>query len=434
MLLHPHTLHLIVQYKKSNEVDLLKEILALLIDSEPVYIKDSLYDIIYSHTKTDSTKKQNIENLNNCIDLHFEIKEKTGDKEHSLYYFLKDFRDLSPEGVQLVKNRRKNLQRRERQKKKKLSKSNNENICESDVKAYDEGVLEKLKDFEIFLVNLKESERNLKIICEYKDLLLSSANTIINIFNDMYEKSKISKKDYTAIMSSIRTNSRPISSSVDNTSSNLSLLNFITKEKRKTVEVDNRKRFVPIEFDSSVYVYKLNNPNFESIRRRKDLVNPVKMMFIKFCEDIRPPIYRQSDNKLSHKISYVKILNDVDYDEESTWEDDPDAESIDSDDSEEEESASEDNEFIEADSGEQEKKRVKKPVMSFPVVKIETNKEFDPLFRQLPIVPTKLIPDFIKDKLKEDFNLSDKNPSIFKRLSKKYLVVESALKEHLEKT
>ncbi|EOB12504.1 hypothetical protein NBO_421gi001 [Nosema bombycis CQ1] len=149
----------------------------------------------------------------------------------------------------------------------------------------------------------------------------------------MQENGIITKKEYLNIMKDNKNgkdnNDTPKKLKVNDTP-NLSLLNFLTKEKKINNDFDNDKNFKPIIFDSSVYVYKLNNPNFESLRKRKDLVNPKKMMFIKFTEDIKPPIYKPTENKLKHKISYQKIFNNVDYDEESTWEDDPDAESIDS--------------------------------------------------------------------------------------------------------
>ncbi|KAF9762713.1 hypothetical protein NGRA_1803 [Nosema granulosis] len=424
MLLHPHTLNLIVQYKQTNDDAIFKEILSLLLDSEPVYAKEKLYEIIYSHIKTETTKKQNLEHLNNYIDTHFDIVEKECSTGKNLLFELKNFEGISAEAIKLVKKRRKNIQRRENSKRKKLSQSK-DSVTENE--SYDENFVTKFKEIENLLANLQNSDQIM--IYENKEMVFGCVNKIIAIFSSLYEKSRIPKKEYAAIVNSIKLAMKPPTSVVDS-SANLSLLNFVTKEKKKTVSVDSKKRFEPIDFDSSVYVYKLNNPNFESLRRRKDLVNPVKMMFIKFSEDIRPPIYKQTGNKANHKISYEKIFKDIDYDEESTWEDDPDAESIDSEESEEEDSSSGVMEFVEADSGEQEKKRIKKPNLTFPTVKIEINNEYDPLFKNLPIRPTKDIPEFIKDKLKLEFN---NTPAILKRLSRKYMIVESTLKEYLEK-
>ncbi|EQB61349.1 hypothetical protein NAPIS_ORF01077 [Vairimorpha apis BRL 01] len=200
---------------------------------------------------------------------------------------------------------------------------------------------------------------------------------------------------------------------------NNSLLKFVTKKITQENSV-LEKNLTPIIYESTVYVYTGNNPNYVSFRRRKDLINPIKKIFIKFSEEIKPPIYEIKTNYNHYKISIARL--DLNYDEDSTWEEEK-GEDIGSDESEEEDTSNISEEWIDSDSEDEENTTgLKRPILTFPNIKIIKNDLYDEIWKKLSLHKIDIINDKLENKIKQFKNLD------IKILSNIFMVKENVLK------
>lgn len=205
-----------------------------------------------------------------------------------------------------------------------------------------------------------------------------------------------------------------------------SMLNFITK--REKISVQNNSKFDSIFNEDSIYVYNLKNPNFKTLRRRKDLINPVKKIFIKFNDESRPPIYKVQPYQVFNRNSLKKLIN-VDYEEDSTWVDEDEGEDIFSGNSEMDEEVSGDEEWVDEDSSEQEiKKALKRPMLIFPKIKCLRNEEDTDFWSLLPLEKAEFINEDLVKYLKD---YKDKDYCV-QKLSTVFMIEENILKRYFE--
>lgn len=141
-------------------------------------------------------------------------------------------------------------------------------------------------------------------------------------------------------------------------------------------------RFQPLELKSAIFVYDRNNIVLDTVRKRDDLVSPVRLQFIKLCDQRRPPIYRKRERGVRARRSYERLSEIISYDECSSEDwgtEDGDAVTCGSiTDSEESDTASSEQaeeQWIEADSDEVEDLGAtrfnKKPTFCFDKINIE---------------------------------------------------------------
>lgn len=96
-------------------------------------------------------------------------------------------------------------------------------------------------------------------------------------------------------------------------------LNFFST---KATAAEQIKKFAPLNPKNAVFVYDRNNIVLDTQRKRDDLVNPVKLQFIKHFDQIRPPIYQKRGPTKRAVFSYMKIPGMLTYDHDSSedWE------------------------------------------------------------------------------------------------------------------
>ncbi|KAG0436187.1 hypothetical protein DMUE_4344 [Dictyocoela muelleri] len=111
--------------------------------------------------------------------------------------------------------------------------------------------------------------------------------------------------------------------------------------------------FYPITFDKRAIVYdktKTYDINF-TLRKRNDIVKPVRRTFVKFHDQIRPPFYGIiTKYNTKNTLETLGVVDDYDYDSDLEWEYE-DAESLSS--TEEDESEDDDYEVEQEDSDEE---------------------------------------------------------------------------------
>ncbi|KAI5151054.1 hypothetical protein ENBRE01_1869 [Enteropsectra breve] len=161
---------------------------------------------------------------------------------------------------------------------------------------------------------------------------------------------------------------------VPETPKNLNVLNFATLAKKPVEKIE---KFEPLILRHATFLYDKNNISLESIRKRDNLTEPVKMQFIKHYDQRRPPVYRKRGRIMARKKSYDRMEEILNYDEDSSeeWEEQGEIECEESSlESTESEEGSEKAVWIERDdsSAEEEVMRSsKKPTFNFDPIVIE---------------------------------------------------------------
>lgn len=330
MLSHPYVLDLLKQWKLSDDQNIPKDLLALLVHNKKNVDLSELCNLLYNYKVKKQKRNKNLKNLKVALNEWFTAKEGM--------FKLINNDNLSTQTIKLLN--------------KKVIKHSQKNL----VKDFYENI-DAISDF--------HPDYAIKIV--YK-LLEKCKNCDINF-----------KKVSSNIENILKVNNKSRESINDS-----SILNFVTK--REKTSANQHSMFHVLPFDNSVYLYNLKNPNYNSLRRRKDLVNPVKKIFIKLSTDFRPPIYRSQKLYLQHRNSLKRIFN-IDYEEDSTWEDDEDGESIRSEDSDNEDEDSENEEWVEEDSDENDnKKNQRRPMLTFPKIKCVKNEAYTNLWDNLPLI------------------------------------------------
>lgn len=330
MLSHPYVLDLLKQWKLSDDQNIPKDLLALLVHNKKNVDLSELCNLLYNYKVKKQKRNKNLKNLKVALNEWFTAKEGM--------FKLINNDNLSTQTIKLLN--------------KKVIKHSQKNL----VKDFYENI-DAISDF--------HPDYAIKIVYE---LLEKCKNCDINF-----------KKVSSNIENILKVNNKSRESINDS-----SILNFVTK--REKTSANQHSMFHVLPFDNSVYLYNLKNPNYNSLRRRKDLVNPVKKIFIKLSTDFRPPIYRSQKLYLQHRNSLKRIFN-IDYEEDSTWEDDEDGESIRSEDSDNEDEDSENEEWVEEDSDENDnKKNQRRPMLTFPKIKCVKNEAYTNLWDNLPLI------------------------------------------------
>ncbi|EOB12638.1 hypothetical protein NBO_389g0009 [Nosema bombycis CQ1] len=189
MLYHPYTLTLLTKFKETNDETLLKEILGLLIDSQPftqpftdfkTKLYNDFYKIIFSNSEIKKSKKQNIKKLNEIINTQFH-KVENDNKEYC--YVLNDFEGINLKGKQLIKKNR----------RRKSNFNKNESVL-------DDVILDKKSK------NINEILISFNTICDLidcdkiyndnKNLLTNITSKLVNIVSKMQENGIITKREY----------------------------------------------------------------------------------------------------------------------------------------------------------------------------------------------------------------------------------------------
>jgi hypothetical protein len=397
MLTHPYFLDLLSNFKKSKEDPISKDLLTLLVHNKYNIDSTFLCDILYKHKKSKLKKKEILKNITECLDRWFTLENN--------YYKILSTDDLSKETISLIN------------KNKLSSKKDLISILYQDIDSTENINYEMLIKLVYKIIDiLKSSDINLK-------------KFLVNIENKLSGTTRLNKDNVSGDSSLLnfvtkreKLNTKRLNK--DNVSGDSSLLNFVTK--REKLNISNVSKFNPIVYDRSVYVYRLNNPCYESIRRRKDLINPKKKIFIKFSDEYRPPLYKIPDYQVYTRNSLKKLIN-IDYDEDSTWDDDCEGEDIGSDESEEEE-ISGDEEWIDSDSYDEETtKNIKRPLLIFPKIKCTRNEEFRTWWENLTIEKSETVSEEL---IKEIEKFKGKENST-KYLSNLFMIKESIIKEYL---
>lgn len=213
----------------------------------------------------------------------------------------------------------------------------------------------------------------------------------------------------------------------------INVLNF-EKNKLKTPLI--KGKFIPLDLQRSYFLYNRENIIKETIRKRDDLINGVKLQFIKLYDQKRPAIYRKRGKVIKTIFSHKKISDSIPYDDNSSeeWE----ANNEDNDDSTMLATESEENEDTDLDivdlidennlddepiaKEETAGRKLKKPTMIFEDIKIV---KYFPLnkYKNANIVMS----ENISKDLLEDIKISIANKIPIDTISKEYNVHISAI-------
>ncbi|KAF7679710.1 hypothetical protein TCON_2491 [Astathelohania contejeani] len=220
------------------------------------------------------------------------------------------------------------------------------------------------------------------------------------------------------------------------TNSRFSILNFAKINEKITREDNSEMKFRPIKFDDNTVVYKVGDV-IESIRRPPDIEIPKRLTFIKFYNQIRPPLYEFYSPKLKIKNSLKKIdlVEDYDFDSDLEWEnnecDNIDAEILDSTESEEEDDEEYSNsDFIDDSEEESQETQVaiNQPHLTKPECIYHQYKNFDEEWLRIPLIEYSTIPDNLIDELKKEYkNNTENQMSFIKNFGKKHYIKQSVL-------
>lgn len=212
--------------------------------------------------------------------------------------------------------------------------------------------------------------------------------------------------------------------------------NTLNFAKAKELPHQPHKKFAPLDLGKSHFVYNRNAVKLETQRKRDDLVNPVQLQFIKFCDQTRPPIYQKRGELARSTVSCVKMPEVISYDDSSSEDWASVDETAESEIEESSKSSDENNEeeWIEKDSDDVEiTKFSKKPSFLFKQVNVETYFDLSKYLR-CPLFETSEFPGYLKDELlKSCEGRHASKQEIIESFSREYLIDIRAVKEELDK-
>lgn len=372
LLFHPKTLQFIVKFKKTQKISILKKVLPFLIDNTEHIDLFFLEEVLFSHhpalfsnqvNDKMSDKVNNIENLAND-----KMSDKIGEMRITLKnLILKLFRKKEINGKSVcyfyscgkinpvVLQNRTNLPSVFGNKesinfieflnkiriKKEFRLNNNYGTDNS-------GVDSSIIDNSITVNSIIDTDVNNQAIINTEGGCLPFTNISLNDPNDGLPRNRkcvvkiknrrLSSENDIILMSApdpVPTNHFPTNHFPANYSPiNHPLAshhNFVSKIKKGQSVLNFSKmslpvskpveKFTPLELKNDIIKNDRNSPK-ETLRKRDDLVNPVKLQFIKHYDQIRPPIYRRRGRMIRVIESYKKIPEILSYDDDSSneWE------------------------------------------------------------------------------------------------------------------
>jgi hypothetical protein len=190
--------------------------------------------------------------------------------------------------------------------------------------------------------------------------------------------------------------------------------------------------FVPITFESNTAVCTSDPRSMETIRMRKDIQDPKKLVFFKFHGELKPPIYHFKVSKTRRRNSLKRIPEVLDYDEDSGWEDDGDAETIGTSGEDDEEADESSREWIESGSESVELSRSsKKPSLMFPDVKFKVLVEGD-FWLSLPLTERDSFPQECMEAFKMGLDGAADPLSYARAFGRKHMIKPSVTAKHLK--
>lgn len=221
------------------------------------------------------------------------------------------------------------------------------------------------------------------------------------------------------------------------TSTSLNITKAFNLTKVETIQETKAEhvRFLPIKTNSQ-NKFVLHDPRFNkrfTFRKRKEIVNPIRLTFIKFHDQIRPPIYSAIE-KTNQRITFKKInqVQDYDYDSDAEWiyEDGDDIDMSDETETEEY-SESEDNEWIDKEGEEAQQVETKKVYMKPEVIFTPTNfiffKEFNDSYLELPLARRNFIPEDLIELLTERTINCKNKEELCRKFSSEYRIINSVV-------
>lgn len=280
LLFHPKTLQLLLKFKKAYSKDILITLLPLILDYT------SFLDI---------SKLLNILSSNKFTINELELRK----------YILLNFRK------KIIKNQclciAINI---EKSKYRKLIEKNRKDIDSKNNKEE-----EIRNNFIEQLYNLDSDNSvvpDLDEITSNKSDILSNNNEIISsniIVSNNTNKTKI------------------VSNNINSQSNNINIqnknrivpLNFAVI-KNNPISIPQIDKFIPLPLKNATFIYNPKNIILSTQRKRDDLINPVKLQFIKLFDQNKLPIYQKRGIIKRWVLSYTKIPGILTYDQESSEE------------------------------------------------------------------------------------------------------------------
>jgi hypothetical protein len=204
-------------------------------------------------------------------------------------------------------------------------------------------------------------------------------------------------------------------------------------EKRERAACSTLGPFVPIVFDEDIVMCSSDPRAMKTVRMRRDIQDPKRLVFFKFHDRLRPPVYHFRPPRVRRRNSLRAIPEVLDYEEDSDWEDGEDAETIGSsgdDDDDVEESSQE---WIDSDSGSVElTKSSKRPSLVFPAVKFNVVDE-DEYWRSLPLTERDHLPQDCMDSLMKGLEEAEDVLAYARAFGRRHMIKFSVINRHLKK-
>ncbi|TBU17981.1 hypothetical protein CWI42_100030 [Ordospora colligata] len=220
---------------------------------------------------------------------------------------------------------------------------------------------------------------------------------------------------------------RPKKQSLDRNAGELSMLKFVNVQSKKVPSMQAIGMFHPVCFDESVAIATSKSPFERSMRIRKDILNARRLTFIKFSDQLRPPVHKALNEKMCVRNSVLKLPHVLDYEYESDWEDVEEAEDIESIDGEEDESEGSE-EWVEKDMENVEPIRSnKKPSIMFPSCKYQVFEPFVSVWLALPLLEREEFPEDLTVEFKKGLLTNSDTQGFLRKFSSRYVIKPSCV-------
>lgn len=199
-------------------------------------------------------------------------------------------------------------------------------------------------------------------------------------------------------------------------------INKITPESIITKNED--LRFQPLILSNHITL-----KSYKSNRISANIKKPIKLTFIKFHDQIKPPtfcVYKKSNQRITYKKIDFITNYDVDSDENWIYED---GESIDSEDSVSEEEVSEDNEWIDKEGAVVTSMKYKKPEILHENIVIEYFKVFDESYMEIQLKRESKFDEGLEDSLKERLKCGRNREDICRNFAAEHNIIVGVVRQ-----
>lgn len=380
----PEVLGELLEFKVSDELVPKKALLALLLDGQRNYDQETVERILFEGKMTSAGKRRRLEIVKQAVEELFtwryyrfekeSVSAKEDAGEGTWLMEIKSCDGLDASVIDSIERRRKKIIREIRKKYMARREGGSVVPCTSPHK----NGKGKLQSDQKSCVNGNYN------IHTKSSLALERERSMANEKHKLHHGEASIQQDHRKKSHEAKTQGT-------------TLLKFRMQTQKRERQDQSEGKFLPV-FSPEAFSSQV------TVRKREDLVNPRRVTYIKFFEQIKPSTYAIIKDKLfvQNSLKRIPYVLDYEYDSDLEWEDCDDAEDLDSTDesgdAEDEEDEGDDIDFVDTESETSFDRKFGPMEISFPELNVEIFYDYKSNLNA-PLLRYESVPDFLLHKL-----------------------------------